>query len=93
MRVEVKLKPAYWDPEGTTAEKALKDLGFKVERVRVAKVYEMEIYASSKEDAEKKADEMSRKLLSNPVKDDYFFEVKEGNGATLQKKRSSSQSF
>ncbi|MEM1688905.1 MAG: phosphoribosylformylglycinamidine synthase subunit PurS [Candidatus Hadarchaeales archaeon] len=88
-RVEVKLKPAYLDPEGATAERSLKDLGFKVEKVRVAKVYEMEIYALSREDAEKKVDEMCRKLLSNPVKDDYVFEVKEENGATLQKKKSS----
>lgn len=90
MRVEVKLKPAYLDPEGATAERALRDLGFKVEKVRTAKMYEMKIYASSKEDAEKKVDEICRKLLSNPVKDDYTFEVREEDGETLQKKRPSS---
>ncbi|HDI12928.1 MAG TPA: phosphoribosylformylglycinamidine synthase, purS protein [Hadesarchaea archaeon] len=76
-RIEVKLKPGYIDPEGETARKALVELRYDVKRVGTAKVYELDFMASSIEDAKKQVEEMCRKLLSNPVKDDYVFEVKE----------------
>lgn len=79
-RVEVRLKRGYLDPEGRSAERALIDLGFRVSDVRTAKVYEFEVFAGSKEEAERKVEEMCRRLLSNPVKDDYIFEVKEEDG-------------
>ena len=76
-RIEVRLKPGYMDPEGETARKALVDLMYKVSRVGTARIYEVDFRASSLEDAKKKVDEMCRRLLSNPVKDDYTFEIKE----------------
>ncbi len=76
-RIEVRLKPGYMDPEGETARKALLDLMYKVKRVDTARIYEVDLQASSLEDAKKKVDEMCRRLLSNPVKDDYTFEIKE----------------
>jgi len=76
-KIEVRLKPGYMDPEGETARKALLDLRYKVRRVGTARIYEVDLQASSLEDAKKKADEMCRKLLANPVKDDYTFEIKE----------------
>lgn len=76
-RIEVKLKSGYLDPEGETAKKALLDLRYNVERVGTARIYEVDLQASSLEDAKKQVDEMCRRLLSNPVKDDYTFEVKE----------------
>ncbi len=75
-RIEVKLKPGYLDPEGETARKALLDLRYKVQRVGTARIYEIDLQATSLEDAKKKVDEMCRRLLANPVKDDYTFEVK-----------------
>lgn len=75
-RIEVKLKPGYLDPEGETARKALLDLRYKVQRVSTARIYEIDLQATSLEDAKKKVDEMCRRLLANPVKDDYTFEVK-----------------
>lgn len=76
-RVEVKLKPGHMDSEGITTEKALKDMGYEVEEVSTAKVYEIKIKAASIEKAEEKVEEFCRKLLANPVKDDYKYEVKE----------------
>lgn len=76
-RIEVRLKPGYMDPEGETARKALLDLMYKVKRVGTARIYEVDLQASSLEDVKKKVDEMCRRLLSNPVKDDYTFEIKE----------------
>ena len=76
-RVEVKLKPGYLDPEGESARKALVDLKYKIEKASTAKIYEIEFQASSLEDAKRQVGEMCRRLLSNPVKDDYVFEVEE----------------
>jgi phosphoribosylformylglycinamidine synthase len=76
-RVEVRLKPGYLDPEGESTGRALRDLGYRVSRVGVIKVYEIEFSASSLEEARRLTEEMCRRLLSNPVKDDYSFEVRE----------------
>lgn len=75
-RVEVRLKPGFFDPEGETAKEALNDLGFSVDGVRVSKVYEIDLEAESGDAARVLAEEMCRKLLANPVKDVYSIEVR-----------------
>lgn len=79
-RVEVRLKPGYLDPEGESTKRALQDLRYRVHRVGVVKVYEIELTASSLQEARRLTEEMCRRLLSNPVKDDYSFEVKKVRG-------------
>ncbi|RLI34970.1 phosphoribosylformylglycinamidine synthase, purS protein [Candidatus Bathyarchaeota archaeon] len=76
-RVEVSLKPGHSDPEGETTRESLRELNYPVKEVRVSKVYEIRLDASSLDEAERLIDEMSRRLLSNPVKDDYTFKVEE----------------
>ena len=76
-RVEVSLKPGHSDPEGETTRESLRELNYPVREVRVSKVYEIRFDASSLDEAERLIDEMSRRLLSNPVKDDYTFKVEE----------------
>jgi len=76
-RVEVSLKPGHSDPEGETTRESLRELNYPVKEVRVSKVYEIRFDASSLDEAERLIDEMSRRLLSNPVKDDYTFKVEE----------------
>lgn len=71
-RVEVSLKPGHSDPEGETTRDALIELNYKVYSVRVSKVYEVILEASSLDDARAKVEEMCRRLLANPVKDDYL---------------------
>ena len=70
-KVEVALKPGHSDPEGETVTRLLKELGYKVESANVSKVYTLLINAKTPEDAKNKADEMSRRLLANPTKDNY----------------------
>ena len=74
-RVEVRLKPGHVDSEGLTTENALKDMGHEVDEVSTAKVFEIEMKAESAEEAEEAVEDMCRKLLANPVKDDYKIEV------------------
>jgi len=48
-----------------------------VETVNVSKVYEVYLQANSLKEAEKHADEMCRRLLANPTKDNYRFDIEE----------------
>jgi phosphoribosylformylglycinamidine synthase len=43
--------------------------------VKVGKVYVIDVEAKDRDEALRLADEMCRKLLANPVKDDYSVEV------------------
>jgi phosphoribosylformylglycinamidine synthase len=77
-RVYVTLKPTVNDPPGLTIRGGLHSLGFaKVESVRSGKYMEIRIDAASKPAAESQVEEMCRKLLANPVIEDYRFSVEE----------------
>jgi len=76
-RVEVSLKPGHSDPEGETTKESLVELNYPVKRVKVSKVYEVSLEASSLEEAKKQVEEMCRRLLANPVKDNYTFHIEE----------------
>lgn len=75
--VYVRLKEGYSDPEGETTAKALKGLGYKVIDVRVSKAYRILLEAADAGEAERLIEEMSQRLLSNPTKDDYRYEISE----------------
>ncbi len=74
-RIEVKLRRESADPESETVKKSLQDLNFQVSQVKVAKVYEVILEAASKKDAEAMVKTMCLRLLANPSKDEYSFEV------------------
>ena len=77
-RVYVTLKPTVNDPQGLTIRGALHSLGFAdVESVRAGKYLEVSLAAKSRGQAEKQLTEMCRKLLANPVIEDYRFELEE----------------
>lgn len=71
LRIEVSLKPGHSDPEGETTARLLKELGYKVEAVNVSKVYSLVLRAESRKEAESEAEEMCKRLLANPTKDNY----------------------
>ena len=77
LRIEVGLKPGHSDPEGETTARLLKELGYKVETVNVGKSYVVTLRAESKKEAQLKAEEMCRRLLANPTKDDYAITLEE----------------
>jgi len=76
-KIEVSLKPGHSNPEGETTAHLLKELGYKVESVDVSKVYTVTLEASSVKEAKSKAEEMSKRLLANPTKDNYTIIVEE----------------
>ncbi|MDI9577509.1 MAG: phosphoribosylformylglycinamidine synthase subunit PurS [Thermoproteota archaeon] len=76
-KIEVSLKPGHSNPEGETTARLLIELGYNVEAVDVSKVYTVHLDAESFGDAKAKAEEMSKRLLANPTKDDYSISVVE----------------
>jgi phosphoribosylformylglycinamidine synthase len=81
VRVYITPKKGILDPQGVTIERALPALGFAgVSGVRVGKFIELSLDADglSAEQARAQVDEMCRKLLANPIIEDFTFEVDEG---------------
>jgi len=79
-RVDVSLKPTVNDPEGLTIRGALHALGFEaVDSVRAGKYMEIALEAGSEGEAESQITEMCRKLLANPVIEDFRFELEEAS--------------
>jgi phosphoribosylformylglycinamidine synthase subunit PurS len=76
-KIEVSLKPGHSNPEGETTARLLVELGYKVEAVDVSKVYTVHLDASTLNEAKAKAEEMSKRLLANPTKDNYTISVVE----------------
>jgi phosphoribosylformylglycinamidine synthase len=77
LRIEVSLKPGHSDPEGETTAQLLKELGYKIEAVNVSKVYTAVLEEKSKKEVEAKAEEMCKRLLANPTKDNYSIAIEE----------------
>ncbi len=78
-RVFVFFKDGVFDPQGATVAQSLKSLGFrKVTDVRIGKVIDVELEASSKEEAKSELHKMCEKLLANPVIESFKYEVENG---------------
>jgi phosphoribosylformylglycinamidine synthase PurS subunit len=76
--IDVMLREGILDPQGQTVERNLPSLGFDgVSGVRIGKHIELEIEAPSRADAERQIKQMSEKLLSNPVIEDFTFRIEE----------------
>ena len=76
-KIEVGLKPGHSNPEGETTARLLVELGYKVADVDVSKVFTVHLEAKSLNEAKAKAEEMSKRLLANPTKDNYTISVVE----------------
>ena len=76
-KIEVSLRPGHSDPEGETAARLLQELGYAVDAVNVSKVYTILLEAETSTEAKAKAEEMCKRLLANPTKDNYTIAVEE----------------
>ena len=78
VKVEVKLKPVVFDPQGKTVLSALHNLGYdKVEDARIGKLIELKIAGEDADKVREKVNDMCMKLLSNPVIEDFVVNVQE----------------
>ena len=82
-RVFVTLKPSVFDPQGRTIADALQSLGYGgVEDVRQGKYFELDIDASSPDQARQVAAGAADQLLANPVIESYRIEVDAPGGGS-----------
>ena len=74
--VDIRLKKGVVDPEGKNITKALRLLDFnEVNAVAVSRRIEIVLNDTDKEFARKRVDEMCKKLLANPVINDYSITI------------------
>ncbi len=77
-KIYVTLKPAVSDPAGQTVLAALRRMGHDdAEDARIGKYLELKVNGGEIEKVEQSVDRMCRELLSNPVIEDYRFELEE----------------
>jgi phosphoribosylformylglycinamidine synthase subunit PurS len=64
------------DPQGAAVGHALESLGFKgLKSTRIGKLIELEIAATDTPEFRAQLDKICRDLLSNPVIEDYRYEI------------------
>ncbi len=75
-KIYVTLKPTVNDPQGITVQNGLHSLGFDiVDSVRFGKYIELNLSTDDANEASKQVDEMCKKLLANPIIEQYRFEL------------------
>lgn len=75
-QVFVTLKKSVLDPQGSTIERSLKQMGYDdLASVRIGKFIELEMNTDDKEKAQTQIDEMCKKLFVNPNIEEYRFEL------------------
>lgn len=74
--LDVMLKAGILDPQGSTVEANLPSLGFEgVSGVRVGKHIELAVEGASREDIAARVEELGRRILSNPVIEDFTYRI------------------
>jgi phosphoribosylformylglycinamidine synthase len=80
-KVYVTLKPGVLDAQGDTVKSALETLGFTgVEGVRIGKFMVVTLNSATREQATAQVEGMCKRLLANPVIEDYAFELEGAEG-------------
>lgn len=76
--IYITLKKTVSDPQGLTIKHALASLNYKeVEEVRLGKLITIKLDLEDKKEAQTKLDQMCKKLLANPIIEDYNFQINE----------------
>lgn len=80
-KIYVTLKSGVLDAQGDTVRSALETLGFKgLADVRVGKFMVLTLNGLTQEEATVQVEEMCKRLLANPVIEDYHFELEGAAG-------------
>lgn len=78
LEVRVTPRPALLDPEGQAIHRALRNLDYtEVEDVRAGKLFHLDLQAAGPQEARERGEDMARKLLANPVTEDFEVRVSE----------------
>jgi len=75
-KITITPKQAVLDPQGKAVQNALAQMGYNsISAVHVGKYLEIELTGADREAARKQIDDACHKILSNPVIEDYRFEI------------------
>ena len=75
-KIIVMPKKTVLDPQGVTVKNALESMHFAgIKQVRVGKFIEVELEGGDAAALQKKIDDACHKLLSNPVIEEYTFQI------------------
>jgi phosphoribosylformylglycinamidine synthase len=78
VRVLVSFKESVLDPQGQAVKNALLTLGYDfIQDVRQGKVFELELKELSREKVEQMIPEIAHKVLSNPIIEQFEWEIME----------------
>ena len=70
------LKSTVLDPQGQTIQHALASLGYaQVKDVRQGKFFVLELNGLSRDDAQKQVEKIAKEVLTNPVIEQFRFEI------------------
>jgi phosphoribosylformylglycinamidine synthase PurS subunit len=87
-RVLVRLKPGILDVQGAAVKRALGGLGFhEVTDLRIGKLIEFDVDGAPGPEARARAEEMCRKLLTNPILEDYTIELADASDLAATERR------
>jgi len=79
-KIKVMLKKSILDPQGKAVLHSIQDMNVgNFSDVRIGKYIEVNFNNSDLESAKNEIDEICNKLLSNPVMENYEFEIEEIN--------------
>ena len=77
-RVLVRLRPSVLDPAGEATRGAAERLGVEgISKLRIGKAVELEVNAPDAEEARRRLEVLSDRLLANPVIEDWSLELQD----------------
>ena len=77
-RVLVRLRPSVLDPAGEATRGAAERLGVEgISKLRIGKAVELEVDAPDAEEARRRMEVLSDRLLANPVIEDWSLELQD----------------
>jgi len=75
-KIRITLRTSILDPQGKAVEHAIGSMGFgEVRGVRMGKYVELQVDRPTAEEASRVTEEVCRKLLANPVMEDFHVEL------------------
>ena len=77
MKVTVLVRPkqGILDPQGEAVQESLRKLGFSVGGARVGRLVDLDVDASTSQEAKTLVDRMCQELLANPLIESFEIEV------------------
>jgi phosphoribosylformylglycinamidine synthase PurS subunit len=77
-RIIVRLKPTVHDPQGEAIWQTFQHMGYaSISSARQGKIFDVELQHTTAQDARSLLEEIARKVLANPIIEEYVIELGE----------------